>query len=210
MNFVSCDSALCNFRACTDARADAWWCLHYQEATFPWHRCWLRHLEELIDFPIPYWNGFATDAAEPDSPFAGIPEIFLEEDYIHPDGSTRKNPLKYAYGYRGKSKDGTSKYVQRNPTLVKGRPSQPGPELDEWDREVHMFTKYHDQIKRAMQTNVFSSPQGLGLPWAAIPSFAEDMPDNWYSGQHSFDGWFEQAHDNFHGWIGGPTGDMVS
>jgi tyrosinase len=68
---------------------DAVWCLHYQEATFFWHRAHLRYVEELIDFPIPYWNGFAKEAANPDSPFAGILRAFFKETYIHPvDGST--------------------------------------------------------------------------------------------------------------------------
>ncbi|GKU20067.1 unnamed protein product [Fusarium langsethiae] len=65
-------------------RIDAYWCLHYQEATFLWHRAYLRYVEELIDFPIPYWNGYAKEASVSSSKFAGIPPMFLEQDYQHP------------------------------------------------------------------------------------------------------------------------------
>ena len=163
-------------------------------------------MESLIDFPIPYWNGFATDAADPESPYAGIPQIFLDDEYVHPDGSTRKNPLKFALAYQGRSKNGTSQYVQRNPILVNGRRSE---NMSDWNREIALLTKYHDQIAKSMQVDKFSELEGVGVPWAAIPAFGEDMPDHWYQSQQSFDGWFEQAHDNFHGWLGGPTGDMV-
>lgn len=166
-------------------------------------------MEHLIDFPIPYWNGFAVGSDDPESPHAGIPQIFLDETYQHPDGSVRKNPLKYAYAYRGQSRDGTSKYVQRNPVLAKGRPDRPGPDLDAWNLEISLFGKYHKQIVRSLKMSSFSKPQGAGIPWAVIPTFEKDMPDQLYEAQESFDGWFEQAHDNFHGWIGGSVGDMV-
>jgi hypothetical protein len=197
---------------------DAWWCLHYQEATFFWHRCYLRYVEELIDFPIPYWNGFATDAANPDSPYAGIPEIFLEDTYIAPDGTTRKNPLRWAYSYQGKSKSNPeTPYVQRNPILVKGRPSQPGPDREAWNKQINLFNLYHQQIVTSMQQSVFSLPQYNPTPnvsaeaaWAALPSFLQDMPDSDYTVAYgTFDGHFEQAHDNFHGWIGGAVGEMA-
>jgi tyrosinase len=44
------------------------WCLHYQEATFLWHCAYLRYVEELIDFPIPYWNGYAEATSDIESP----------------------------------------------------------------------------------------------------------------------------------------------
>jgi hypothetical protein len=56
---------------------DAEWCLDYQEATFFWHRAHLRCMEQLIGHPIPYWNGFATAAADPTSRYAGIPSMFF-------------------------------------------------------------------------------------------------------------------------------------
>jgi hypothetical protein len=196
----------------------AWWCLHYQEATFFWDRCFLRYIEELIDFPIPYWNGFATDAADPGSPNAGIPSIFLEDTYRGTDGKSHENPLKWAYSYGGKSKSDPSKSnCQRNPILEKGRPDQPGPERDAWNKHIKLFAKYHQQIVVAMQQPVFSLPQyspSEGVPaeaaWASLPAFTEDMPDNDYAvAWGTFDGHFEQAHDNFHGWVGGTQGEMA-
>lgn len=195
----------------------AWWCLHYQEATFFWHRCYLRLIEELIDFPIPYWNGFATDTSEPDSEFAGIPAIFLEDTYVSSDGLTRENPLKYAFSFDGKSKsDPARRSCQRNPILEKGRPSGSGPEREAWDNHILLFKKYHDQIVAAMRQNIFSLPQydpaqgfHAEAAWAALPGFSPDMPDDDYTiAWSTFDGQFEQAHDNFHGWVGGTTGEM--
>jgi hypothetical protein len=195
----------------------AWWCLHYQEATFFWHRCYLRMVEELIDFPIPYWNGFATDTAEPHSLHAGIPRIFLEDDYVDPSGDRRENPLKYAYSFDGKCKsDPSSTSCQRNPILQRGQPSKPGPERDAWDNHIRLFKKYHDQIEVAMQQKIFSLPQydpadtfQAKPAWANLPGFSPDMPDSDYTvAWGTFDGHFEQAHDNFHGWVGGPTGEM--
>ena len=194
----------------TDTISDAWWCLHYQEGTFPWHRCWLRYVESLIGSPIPYWNVFASDAGDPTSQFAGLPQIFLDETYIHPDGSTRPNPLKYALAYQGLSKDKTSKYVQRNPKLVNGRPSQPGPALDAWNEEINLFATYRTMFQQALLQDLFSQPEGIGMPWANFPTFSENMDPTVYHAQHSFDGYFEQPHDNGHGWVGGSTGDMVS
>jgi Common central domain of tyrosinase len=178
----------------------------------------LRYVEELIDFPIPYWNGFATDAADPDSPFAGIPDIFLEDKYTAPDGIVRKNPLRWAYSYQGRSKSAPeTPYVQRNPILVKGRPNEPGPDRDAWNKQINMFSLYHQQIVAAMQQSVFSLPQYNPTPvvaaeaaWAALPAFLENMPDSDYKVAYgTFDGHFEQAHDNFHGWIGGAVGEMA-
>ncbi|KEF57336.1 uncharacterized protein A1O9_05253 [Exophiala aquamarina CBS 119918] len=198
--------------------ADAWWCLHYQEATFFWHRCYLKYVEELIDFPIPYWNGFAADAANPDSRYAGIPEIFLEDTYTDPDGTTHKNPLRWAYSYQGKSKSNPkTPYVQRNPILVNGRPSQPGPAREAWNKQINLFNLYHQQIVTSMQQPVFSLPQYNPTPqttaeaaWAALPEFLQEMPDSDYTVAYgTFDGHFEQAHDNFHGWTGGAVGEMA-
>ncbi|GAB7356936.1 hypothetical protein MBLNU459_g7782t1 [Dothideomycetes sp. NU459] len=196
----------------------AWWCLHYQEATFFWHRCYLHHIEELIDFPIPYWNGFATDTADPKSPHAGLPSVFLEDTYTALDGSKRRNPLKWALSFGGKSKSDPSKTnCQRNPILEKGRPTEPGPARDAWNQHIGLFTKYHQQIVTAMQQPTFSLPQfnpATGIhaeaAWAALPAFTEDMDDADYAVAWStFDGHFEQAHDNFHGWVGGTQGEMA-
>jgi Common central domain of tyrosinase len=179
--------------------------LHYQEATFLWHRAFLRHIEELIDFPIPYWNGYALDTADPDSAHAGLPNIFLEDEYIHPIHGVMKNPLKYARSYKGRSKSGNSDYVQRDKIFVQtSQPKPPG-----WATKIGMFRKYQDQITHSLKQDTFSASQGYGHPWAAIPIFDEDTPDSEYLHRSDFDGLFEQVHDNFHGWVGGIGGDMV-
>ncbi|KAF8544172.1 hypothetical protein BDD12DRAFT_924420 [Trichophaea hybrida] len=186
------------------------WCLHYQEATFLWHRAYLRYVEELIDFPIPYWNCFAIDTSDPNSPFAGLPKEYLEENYTHPSGEMRKNPLKYALSLDGLSKTKKSPYVTRYPVLVDGA-SSPG-----WDQKIHLFQKYQEQIKSALAKPTFSYPmsvtqqQGLpfGTPWANLPAFSDDQPDDDYPYQAlNFDGAFEQPHDNYHGWVGPDMAD---
>lgn len=186
-------------------QTDAEWCLHYQEATFLWHRAYLRYVEELIDLPIPYWNGFSTDSANPDSPFAGVPPVFFEETYISPkDGAARPNPLKYALSLNGVSKDPKNQFVTRDPVLVQGK-SAPG-----WASKIALFGLYHDQISHSLSQKTFTSSdtaEGFGLPWQNIPEFSENNPDSNYPFRLDFDGLFEQVHDNFHGWVGP---DMVS
>ena len=178
---------------------DAYWCLRYQEAKFLWHRAYLRYVEELIDFPIPYWNGYAAEASVANSKFAGIPPMFFEEYYQHPKLGQRNNPLRFAMSLNGKSKDGVSQTVTRDETLTQG-PSAPG-----WRAKVEMFTKYHDQIFHALSQSTYTtseSAQHFGLPWANIPDFTEDQEDGLYPFRFDFDGLFEQVHDNFHGWVG--------
>ncbi|KAJ4349223.1 hypothetical protein N0V95_004759 [Ascochyta clinopodiicola] len=179
------------------------WCLHYQEAFIFWHRAYLRYVEELIDFPIPFWNGFAADSSDPTSPSAGLPSIFLEETYVHSSGEVRKNPLKYAFSLNGKNKTGTGSYVSRAPELEEGR-SNPG-----WLAKVHLFDLYHRQIAQAFSQKEFSLPEGHGYPWANVPDFTDNQPDDLYpaSARQYFDGLFEQVHDNYHGWIGHDMAD---
>jgi hypothetical protein len=167
-----------------------------------WHRAFLRYIEELIDFPIPYWNGYATDASEPTSKYAGIPSVFLQDKYIHPvDNTERPNPLKYALALNGLSKAGTSQFVTRDQTLVAG-PKSPG-----WHAKIHLLEHYHQQITDALSQSTYSAAEGFGIPWANITNFGDNNPDNWYPHRLDFDGLFEQVHDNFHGWTGP---DMVS
>ena len=168
-----------------------------------WHRAMLTYVEELIDFPIPYWNGFAANTADPTSPYAGIPGIFLEDTYEHPTKGTRPNPLKYALTLDGFNKDTQSKYATRNQVLVHG------PKTPDWIAQIAYFSKYHQQLVVALSQQSFSHPEEDAIPWANIPKFLEDMPDNDYMYRTTFDGLFEQAHDNYHGWVGGLTGDMA-
>ncbi|CRG91910.1 hypothetical protein PISL3812_08964 [Talaromyces islandicus] len=174
------------------------WCLHYQEAFTFWHRAYLKYVEELIGFPIPYWNGFAAESSDPSSPYAGIPSIFLDETYLHSSGENRKNPLKYALSLNGENKSRTSQYVERYQELVDGRSNAL------WEKKVSMFALYHRQIADALSQQDFSLPEGHGYPWANVPDFSQDQPDDHYSqeARQYFDGLFEQVHDNYHGWIG--------
>jgi hypothetical protein len=73
----------------------------------PWHRAFLLYVESLIDFPIPFWNGFATDSTDPTSPGAGLPAAFIALQYTHLDGRVRPNPLRFAFGADGKSANGS-------------------------------------------------------------------------------------------------------
>ena len=166
----------------------------------------LRYVEELIGFPIPYWNCFAADSANPDSPTAGIPAAFLDETYEHPSKGTRPNPLKYALTLDGFNPDTKQKYVTRDPVLVAG------PKSPNWTSKIARFAKYHEQLATALSQDLFSHPEladGDAIPWANIAKFFDHMPNHLYAYRKTFDGLLEQAHDNFHGWIGGlskPTG----
>ncbi|KAF4441157.1 Hemocyanin beta-C chain unit D [Fusarium acutatum] len=182
----------------------AYWCLHYQEATFMWHRAYLRYVEELIDFGIPYWNGYAKEASCETSKFAGIPPIFLEKNYIHPSGETRKNPLRFALALDGHSKQAPNTTVTRCPVLTEG-PSAPG-----WKEKIGLFKKYHEQISHALQQSTYTtseSAEHFGVPWTNITTFSDDQPDKLYPFRFDFDGLFEQVHDNFHGWVGPDMAD---
>ncbi|KAF0332014.1 tyrosinase [Colletotrichum asianum] len=184
----------------------AYWCLHYQEATFLWHRAYLRYVEELIDFPIPYWNGYAKEAACATSKFAGIPPIFLEQTYQHPGGETRPNPLRFAKALDGKSKEGSGAFstVTRNSILTQG-PTAAG-----WKEKIELFKLYHDQIALALQQSTYTtsqSAQHFGYPWANVDQFSDNQPDKYYPFRLDFDGLFEQVHDNFHGWVGNDMAD---
>ena len=162
----------------------------------------LKYVEELIDFPIPYWNVFADDFSDPNNPDAGIPQVFLEETYEHPMRGTRPNPLKYALTLDGFNKTTKQKYVTRDATLVAGSSSP------DWAKKIGLVKGYHQQISNAFAQPLYSQPEGGGYAWAAILMFREDMREDEYMYLNTFDGLFEQAHDNFHGWIGGQGGDM--
>lgn len=109
----------------------------------------------------------------------------------------RKNPLKYALALGGQNKSGTSEYVERYAVLVERRP------YEDWKNKVLLFKLYHRQIANAFKAN-FSLHQNDGYPWANLPSFKDKQPDECYpeAARQFFDGLFEQAHDNYHGWTG--------
>ncbi|KAI8715144.1 Tyrosinase-Cu-bd domain-containing protein [Fusarium sp. LHS14.1] len=175
----------------------AYWCLHYQEATFLWNRAYLLYVEKLIGFPIPYWNGYTAESADPKSEFAGIPPMFLQDTYIHPeDGNERPNPLKFALSLNGRSKSGESQFVTRSATLIEG------PSSSVWDRKIGLFKLYHEQIEQALKQSTYTASdtaENFGVPWANVKTFSEDQKDCLYPYRFDFDGLFEQVHDNFHG-----------
>ncbi|RSL99875.1 hypothetical protein CDV31_012009 [Fusarium ambrosium] len=183
----------------------AYWCLHYQEATFLWHRAYLLYVEKLIGFPIPYWNGYASEAADPTSSFAGIPPMFLEDKYIHPvDRSERPNPLKFALALNGHSKSGKGEFVTRSSTLTEG------PSSRHWKRTIGLFKLYHRQIEHALRQSTYTSShtaEHSGVPWAYITTFSDHQKNKLYPYRFDFDGLFEQVHDNFHGWVGPDMAD---
>jgi tyrosinase len=172
----------------------------------------LIYVENLIDFPIPYWNVFDTDLSDPTSPYAGIPQIFIDKTFVDLDGQTKPNPLRFAMSFNGLNKTG-GQCVLRNPNLSDGPPPA-GQDRTQWNAEINRFSNqtggYHAEIINAMNMNSFSSSQSD--LWGGSTEFfvvTEDMPDSLYTAENTFDGWFEQVHDNIHGWSGGTLGDMV-
>lgn len=196
------------------------WCLHYQEAFLLWHRAFLLYFENLIDFPIPYWNWTSPDASRPGNPESGLPQPYVDETYVHPrTGEIRPNPLRYAAAKDGKSKacsipsnpccqDNPAEephdcmFVQRDPILyTKG-------DGKERTKKLKNLEIYKQQILHALTMDVFSVPQGYpGIPWANIPTFNPPPEPSAYPNRTDFDGLYEQPHDNVHGWVGPDMAD---
>ena len=148
-----------------------------------WHRALLRYVEELIDFPIPYWNAFAAYTADPTSPNAGIPAVFLEDTYEHPTKGTRSNPLRYALTLDCFNKDTPSKYTTRNQVLVDG-PTSTG-----WNAQIAYFSKYHGWVGGLtgnMADNTYTAFDPIFYPYHAnidriAASFMRSHPEQQYS-----------------------------
>ena len=173
------------------------WCLHYQEAFLLWHRANTLYFETLIGMPIPYWNFMAPDAVA-----EGLPQAFRDETYVHPrTGETRPNPLRYSVAKDGRSKAGTAPWVERDPLLYAAGPDH--------QAKLAKVVGYQQQVAIALGLELFSTPEGTpGYPWANITSFDPPPPDSRYPYRTvSFDGAYEQPHDNFHGWIGPDMAD---
>jgi tyrosinase len=189
------------------------WCLHYQEGFLFWHRAYLLHFERLIGCAAPYWNWFAKDASVDGSPSAGLPAAFTEVFFVHPrTGETRPNPLRFAAARNGASKACVKgpqpgmdcHYVQRDPLLYTCGDDQ----RTQRARKIGLTLLYQQQVRRAMAFPDFSVPQGVGHPWANIPSFDPPPPDSDYVYRDvNFDGAYEQPHDNYHGWVGPDMAD---
>lgn len=188
------------------------WCLHYQEAFLFWHRAYLMRFEQMIDCPVPYWNWYAVTASRDGRPGSGLPQAFVDETYVHPrTGEVRPNPLRFAAarGGRGKACANTSgtdcRWVRRDPVLYTTGDEQRAAR----QRKLGLLRLFQDQVTRALRFDLFSTPQGWpGYPWANIQSFDPPPPDTDYPYRtETFDGAYEQPHDNFHGWIGPDMAD---
>jgi tyrosinase len=189
------------------------WCLHYQEAFLPWHRAHLLWFEHQVGMPIPYWDFMSPRAVEDGDPAAGLPGAFRDCDYVAPStGETRPNPLRFAVAAGGRSKacakggdtHGDCRYVQRFPWLYTSGEDSREKRLG-W---LAMLATFQQQVAFAMRFSRFSAPEGdPGYPWANLPSFKPPQPDRLYPHRTDFDGLYEQAHDNLHGWIGPDMAD---
>lgn len=177
------------------------WCLHYMQASFPWHRAHLLWLENQIDFPIPYWNFYSSNAAQPASQDSGIPEAFLADTFHDFNGKELPNPLRHALARNGVSRASLSaaavKEVSRKAELLPGS-----------DKRGDYITKnvpgYLAQIYQATQMESIGDPEGPGYAFTfAEPDLTDQNKLKYYKDhQHEFDGVLEQAHDNLHGWSG--------
>ncbi len=193
------------------------WCLHYQEAFLLWHRAYLLAFEKRLGCAVPYWNWYAEDAAIDGSPNAGLPQAFKDLTYVHPlSGELRPNPLRFATARRGVSKacmpppdprpepGGRCHWVQRDPLLYTSGDQDRAARV----RKIGLTRLYQQQVQRALAFHDFSHPQGMGQPWANIPSFDPPPADSLYVYRnYNFDGAYEQPHDNYHGWVGPDMAD---
>jgi hypothetical protein len=181
------------------------WCLHYMQASFPWHRAHLLWLETQLGCPIPYWNFFSSKALDPTSPDSGIPQAFLDDTFIDTYGKTQKNPLRHAFARAGVSRASTT----ANPIWEVKR-AQPFEEPDGPIKRADYITSqqhvpdYLNQVYHATIMNSIGSPQGSGNVFTfAQPDLTPDNLLSYYQGHlDEFDGALEQAHDNLHGWTG--------
>lgn len=179
------------------------WCLHYMQASFPWHRAHLLWLETQIGSPIPYWNFYSSKAKDSTHADSGIPQAFLDDFFTDAQGKQQKNPLKYALARNGVSRDTTTKPTP--PTVQRARqlsaPKTAGERKDYIDKYVHT---YLEQIYQATRMPNIGHPQNQGNAFTfASPDLEPINPNSFYQyAQGEFDGQLEQAHDNLHGWSG--------
>ena len=192
------------------------WCLHYMQASFPWHRAHLLWLENQIDFPIPYWNFFSSQASNTDSLDSGIPEAFLAYEFLGDDGQVYLNPLRRALARGGRSRADKDDSAPHEEVHRKK-------ELMIWDKKdadrvayIKQYVPGHlEQIHAAMNMNDLGDPHTTGniFVWDVKDRAKDDPrklndlgPDNdkafYDSVKDDFDGVLEQAHDNIHGWCG--------
>ena len=184
------------------------WCLHYMEASFPWHRAHLLWLETQIGMPIPYWNFYSSEAANPDSPDSGIPKAFLDESFQDSNGQiTYPNPLRYALGRGGVSRSWTAHspttFVTRADAFIQ-KDNDTAAFLAKRAEYIKHVPGYLEQIRLATTMDSIGSSQGKGNAFTfAQPDLTTENKKEYYEKHlNEFDGALEQAHDNFHGWAG--------
>ena len=160
-------------------------------------------MEAEIGGPIPYWNFFSSKAADPTSPDSGIPQAFLDEEFIDLDGVTHPNPLRHALARNGESRASTTAAV-----VKEVKRAQPFEEPDGAIKRAAYITThvpgYLTQAYAATQMKFLGTPQGRGDPFTfATADLTPDNAAEFYADvQSQFDGVLEQAHDNWHGWTG--------
>lgn len=181
------------------------WCLHYMQASFPWHRAHLLWLETQLGGPIPYWNFFSSKATDPTSPDSGIPQAVLDDRFIDPYGKTQPNPLRHAFACGG-----VSRASSKTSPIWEVKRAQPFEQPDGPIKRADYITSqqfvptYLDQVYHATIMNSIGDPQGPGYAFTyAQPDLTPDNLLKYYHAHlNEFDGALEQAHDNLHGWTG--------
>ena len=182
------------------------WCLHYMEASFPWHRAHLLWLENQLEGPIPYWNFFSEKAADPTSPDSGLPQAFLDDTFEAPDGKVLPNPLRHAWARGGQSRASTGanprQEIARDPHFEQSDSAQRAKYIRDY------VPSYLSQLFQATKMERLGEPQGGGYPFTERSSGDQRLlndltaanPTVFYENvQQEFDGMLEQGHDNLHG-----------
>ena len=191
----------------------AHWCLHYMQASFPWHRAHLLWLEAELGVPIPYWNFFSSQAKTKGSADYGLPQAFLDDTFTDPNGkqvldaqnNPVPNPLRHALARGGKSRAWTEASDKTEVTRATELTTT-GATLDTYI--TTFVTKYLDEIWHATQIQTFSanvnaSQKDEGFNYGAPQDLGTDNPTKFYPDVTlDFDVALEQAHDNYHGWCG--------
>ena len=179
------------------------WCLHYMQASFPWHRAHLLWLENQLGSSIPYWNFFSSKAIDPSSPDSGLPQAFLDDTFVDTGGKTQKNPLRHAFARGGISRASTAATplweVKRAQPFE--QPDGPTKRADYITDHVPLYLK---QVYHATIMSSIGDAQGSGNVFTFTPpDLTPDTADTFYKDHlEEFDGVLEQAHDNLHGWTG--------
>lgn len=151
------------------------WCLHYMQASFPWHRAHLLWLETQIGGPIPYWNFYSSRASDPDSPDSGLPQAFLDDTFKDSDGNTQPNPLRHTL-----ARSGVSRASTKTTPIAEVQRAQPFVEPDGTIKRADYITQhvptYLDQIYHATVMSKIGDPEGPGYAFTyAQPDL---IPDN--------------------------------